>query len=145
VLSLQNAPAPAENVRAWWKKARRVHPDATLLAWRFDWAAFHSFCKPRGLLPLPASPSTVAAYIGYCGEQGKKPATVRGYLATIACAHRAAKIFNPNDDEDVKMALKGLYNTSPKRQRKRKRWDGTRSSGSSSPPATTFAPIASGR
>jgi hypothetical protein len=38
-------------------------------------------------------------------------------MATIACAHRAAKILNPNDDEDVKMALKALYNSSPKRQR----------------------------
>jgi integrase len=120
VLTLQNAPTPAENVRAWWKKARRVYPEATLRAWRFDWAAFLAFCKPRELLPLPASPSTVAAFIGSCGEAGKKPATVRRYLATIACAHRAAKILNPNDDEDVKMALKGLYNKSPKRQRQAK-------------------------
>jgi hypothetical protein len=106
----ENPSTPAENVRAWWKKARRVYPEATLRAWRFDWAAFLAFCKPRGLLPLPAAPSTVAAFIEACGEAGKKPATVRRYLATIACAHRAAKILNPNDDEDVKMALKGLYN-----------------------------------
>ena len=120
VLTPQNSPTPAENVRAWWKKARRVYPEATLRAWRFDWAAFLAFCKPRGLLPLPAAPSTVAAFIEACGEVGKKPATVRRYLATIACAHRAAKIMNPNDDEDVKMALKGLYNRSPKRQRQAK-------------------------
>jgi integrase len=116
----QNLPTPAENVRAWWKKARLVYPEATLRAWRFDWASFTAFCKPRGLLPLPASPSTVAAFIEACGEAGKKPATVRRYLATIACAHRAAKILNPNDDEDVKMALKSLYNKSPKRQRQAK-------------------------
>jgi integrase len=111
---------PAERVRAWWRKARRVYPEATLRAWRFDWAAFLTFCKPRGLLPLPASPSTVAAYIEACGEASKKPATVRRYLATIACAHRAAKLLNPNDDEDVKLALKGLYNKSPGRQRQAK-------------------------
>jgi integrase len=111
---------PAEKVRAWWRKARRVYPEATLRAWRFDWAAFLAFCKPRGLLPLPASPVTVTAYIEACGEAGKKPATVRRYLATIACAHRAAKLLNPNDDEDVKLALKGLYNRSPKRQRQAK-------------------------
>ena len=120
VLTPKNALTPAENVRAWWKKARRVYPVATLRAWRFDWAAFLAFCKPRGLLPLPASPSTVAAFIEACGEAGKKPATVRRYLATIACAHRAAKVLNPNDDEDVKMTLKGLYNRSPKRQRQAK-------------------------
>jgi integrase len=120
VLTPDISPTPAERVRAWWKKARRVYPEATLRAWRFDWAAFLAFCKPRGLLPLPAAPSTVAAFIGSCGEAGKKPATVRRYLATIACAHRAAKILNPNGDEDVKMALKGLYNKSPKRQRQAK-------------------------
>ncbi len=123
VLTRENPPTPAENVRAWWKKARRVYPEATLRAWRFDWAAFIGFCRPRGLLPLPASPATVAAFIEACGEAGKKPATVRRYLATIACAHCAAKILNPNDDEDVKMALKGLNG-------KQKRWGGMRSSGS---------------
>lgn len=120
VLTRENPPTPAEKVRAWWKKARRVYPEATLRAWRFDWAAFLSFCKPRGLLPLPASPSTVAAFIEACGEAGKKPATVRRYLATIACAHRAAKVLNPNDDQDVKLTLKGLCNRSPKRQRQAK-------------------------
>ncbi len=97
-----------------------MYPEATLRAWRFDWAAFLGFCKPRDLLPLPASASTVAAFIENCSEAGKKPATVRRYLATIACAHRAAKLINPNDDEDVKLALKGLYNKSPKRQRQAK-------------------------
>ena len=120
VVTASNLPTPAEKVRAWWKKARRVYPEATLRAWRFDWTAFLAFCRPRELLPLPASPKTVAAFIEACGEAGKKPATVRRYLATIACAHRAAKILNPNDDEDVKLALKGLYNKSPMRQRQAK-------------------------
>ncbi len=120
VLTPEICPAPAERVRAWWKKARQVYPEATLRAWRFDWAAFLAFCKPRGLLPLPAAPSTVAAFIEACGEASKKPATVRRYLATIACAHRAARILNPNDDQDVKLALKSLYNRNPKRQRQAK-------------------------
>ncbi|MDP8988695.1 MAG: tyrosine-type recombinase/integrase [Acidobacteriota bacterium] len=118
--AVAHLPTPADNVRGWWRKARRVYPEATLRAWRFDWAAFIAFCKARRLLPLPASPATVAAFIEGCGEAGKKPATVRRYLATIACAHRAAKLLNPNDDEDVKLALKGLYNRSPKRQRQAK-------------------------
>ena len=104
----------------WTLRARRVYPEATLRAWRFDWVAFITFCKPHGLLPLPASPETVAAYIAACEEAGKKPATVRRYLATIACAHRAAKLQNPNDDETVKLALKGLYNKTPMRQRQAK-------------------------
>jgi integrase len=120
VLTASVPPTPAERVRAWWKKARRVYPEATLRAWRFDWSAFLAFCKPRGLLPLPASPSTVVAYIEACAAAGKKPATIRRYLATIACAHRAAKLLNPNDDEDVKLTLKGIHNKSTVRQRQAK-------------------------
>jgi integrase len=120
VVAASALPTPADKVRAWWKKARRVYPEATLRAWRFDWVAFITFCKPHGLLPLPASPETVAAYIAACAEAGKKPATVRRYLATIACVHRAAKLQNPNDDETVKLALKGFYNKSPMRQRQAK-------------------------
>jgi integrase len=120
VVAASNLPTPAEQVRAWWRKARRVYPEATLRAWRFDWVSFVAFCRSRDLLPLPASPSTVATYIEECASAGKKPATVRRYLATIACAHRAAKLINPNTDEEVKLALKGLYNRSPKRQRQAK-------------------------
>jgi integrase len=111
---------PVDKVRVWWKKARRTYPEATLRAWRFDWAAFLAFCRPRDLVPLPAAPETVTAYIQFCGEAGRKPATVRRYLATIATAHRAAKLMNPNDDEDVKLALKSLHNQSPKRQKQAK-------------------------
>ncbi|MDP9083506.1 MAG: tyrosine-type recombinase/integrase [Pseudomonadota bacterium] len=120
VVTASTLPTAAEKVRAWWRKARRVYPEATLRAWRFDWVSFVAFCRSRDLLPLPALPSTVAAYIEACAEAGKKPATVRRYLATIACAHRAAKLINPNTDEDVKLALKGLYNKSPARQRQAK-------------------------
>ncbi len=116
----KNLATPAEKARAWWRKARRVYPEATLRAWRFDWAVFLQFCKPRGLLPLPASSQTVAAFIADCGAAGKKPATIRRYLSTIATAHRAAKIPNPYDDEDVKLAIKALYKTAPKRQRQAK-------------------------
>jgi hypothetical protein len=43
VLTPKNPPNPAENVRAWWKKARRLYPEATPQAWRFDWAAFLAY------------------------------------------------------------------------------------------------------
>jgi len=32
VLAPKNLPTPAENVRAWWKKVRRVYPEATVRA-----------------------------------------------------------------------------------------------------------------
>jgi len=43
-------------------------------------------------------------------EGGKKPATIRRYLTTIALAHRVTKFSNPCIEEPVRHALKGLTN-----------------------------------
>lgn len=59
---------------------------------------------------MPATPATVAEFVEACGEKGKKPATIRRYLATIALAHRVAKLVNPCSEEPVRHALKGLTN-----------------------------------
>ena len=101
--------AAAERVKAWWERAQRVYPPNTQKAWRCDWASFMAFCGPRGCCPLPATPDTVAAFVAYCRDAGKKPATVRRYLSTIALAHRVAKLMNPCEDEAVQLEIKGLY------------------------------------
>jgi hypothetical protein len=41
VVTPKNLPTPAENACAWWKRAARVYPEATLRAWRFDWASLY--------------------------------------------------------------------------------------------------------
>jgi hypothetical protein len=69
----------------------KVYPRNTLLAWACDWAIYAAFCAERGFTTVPASPETIAAFIEACGEQLKKPATIRRYLSTIALAHRVAK------------------------------------------------------
>src|ERR1019366_6697695 len=112
--------AAAERVKAWWERAQRVYPPNTQKAWRCDWASFMAFCGPRGCCPLPATPDTVAAFVAYCRDAGKKPATVRRYLSTIALAHRVAKLMNPCEDEAVQLEIKGLYNALSARQRQAK-------------------------
>lgn len=110
-------PAALEPLRAWWGRARRVYPDATLKAWRCDWVIYGGYCAARNLSPLPASPDAVAGFVVYCKEAGKKPATVSRYLSTIARFHRAAQLFNPSSSEAVQMELKGLTNEVSVRQR----------------------------
>ena len=51
---------------------------------------------------------------------GKKPATVRRYLSTIARLHRAAELFNPCASEAVQMEVKGMTNEVSSRQRQAK-------------------------
>ena len=111
------SPAALEPLREWWGRARRAYPDATLKAWRCDWIIYGGYCAARGLNPLPASPDTVAGFVVYCNEAGKKPATVSRYLSTIARFHRAAQLFNPCASEAVQMELKGMTNEVSVRQR----------------------------
>jgi integrase len=109
--------AAAERVKLWWERARRVYPANTQKAWRCDWAVFLAFCEPANVCPLPAAPESVAAFVAHCGDVGKKPATVRRYLSTIAVAHRVAKLVNPCADEAVQLEIKGLTNAMSARQR----------------------------
>jgi integrase len=110
----------ATHVRTWWTSAKNVYPRNTLLAWACDWAIYAAFCDERGFATVPASPDTVAAFIEACGEQLKKPATIRRYLSTIALAHRVAKFPNPCVEEPVRLALKGLTNEVSVAQRQAK-------------------------
>jgi integrase len=109
-----------ERVKAWWERAQRVYPANTQKAWSCDWASFMSFCGPGESCPLPATPETVALFVAQCRIEGKKPATVRRYLSTIALAHRVAKLVNPCADEAVQLEIKGLYNALSARQRQAK-------------------------
>jgi integrase len=71
-------------------------------------------------LPLPANPEVVASFVDACRLEGKKPATIRRYLSTIALAHRVAKLDNPCADEFVQLEIKGMYNLMSARQRQAK-------------------------
>ena len=115
--ALGQSSTAAERIRAWWEQANKACPAATLRAWRFDWAVYLAYCSPRKVVPLPASAEAVAAFVESCHIAGKKPATIRRYLATVALAHRVARLENPCADELVQLAIKGLYAAQPARQR----------------------------
>lgn len=117
VRALAPESALAIAVRDWWASAQRVYPGNTQRAWRSDWQAYEAFCGEQGHGTVPAAPTTVAAFVEACGQAGKKPATIRRYLTTIALAHRVAKFPNPCIEEAVRHALKGLTNEVSSRQR----------------------------
>jgi len=62
-----------------------------------------------GVSDILLASSATAEFIVACGETRKKSATVRGYLPTIACWDRSAKIAKPKDAEDVKLLPKAPY------------------------------------
>src|ERR1022692_2956490 len=91
------APTALLHIREWWERAQGAYPPNTRKAWACDWAVFISFCGSLRVCPLPATPEAVATFVAQCRIEGKKPATVRRYLSTIALAHRVAKLMNPCD------------------------------------------------
>lgn len=80
----------------------------TLRAQKADGAIFQAFCESRGEPYLPADPKTIRAFIEIQVKAGKKPATVRRYVATIARVHIAAGLLNPCSSEAVRLGLKKM-------------------------------------
>ncbi|MEO9055150.1 MAG: tyrosine-type recombinase/integrase [Steroidobacteraceae bacterium] len=60
---------------------------------------------------------TIRAFIEDCVAIGKKPATIRRYVATIARAHLAAGLTSPCASEPVRLALKAMGLKTEARQR----------------------------
>jgi len=117
VEGLALAPTAVERIQKWWERAQGAYPPNTRKAWACDWAVFISFCESLKVCPLPATPETVATFVAQWRIEGKKPATVRRYLSTIALAHLVAKLMNPCDDEAVRLEIKGFTGAVSVRQR----------------------------
>jgi integrase len=90
----------------------------TLRAQKADGAIFQAFCERRGESFLPADPTTIRAFIEHEVKAGKKPATVRRYIATIGRAHVGAGLLNlnPCSKEAVRLALKKMGRETSARQ-----------------------------
>ena len=96
--------------------ASRAYAANTGRAWRADAKGFQAFCEEEGREFLPATPDTVRRFVQHCLTIGKKPATIRRYLATIARAHLAAGLANPGASEPVRLALKAMGQQTSARQ-----------------------------
>ncbi len=88
--------------------ARGAYAPATERALRGDIAKFTAWCTDTGLVPLPALPDTVSAFIDFQAIT-KAPASVRRYVSSIANFHRAAGVANPCDAAVVQLALKRMH------------------------------------
>ena len=78
---------PLDRLREWQGMAEGAYSTNTLRAQKADGAIFQAFCEGRRDSFLPADPKTIRAFIEHQVKAGKKPATVRRYIATIGRAH----------------------------------------------------------
>src|ERR1700736_4316646 len=113
---VQPTKVPLERLREWQGMAEGAYSANTLRAQKADGAIFQAFCEGRGELFLPADPATIRAFIEHEVKTGKKPATVRRYIATIGRAHIGAGLLNPCSGEAVRLALKKMGRETSARQ-----------------------------
>src|ERR1700734_1470551 len=107
---------PLAALLEWQAMAEGAYSENTLRAQKADGAIFQSFCECRGDGYLPAEPKTIRAFIEYAVKLGKKPATIKRYVATIARVHIAAKLLNPCSSEAVRLGLKQMGRETSARQ-----------------------------
>ena len=105
-----------EEQLAWFfRTVRSAFSPNTERALRADLRVFLTWCRTRGLTAMPASSTTVVAFIDDRGRS-KAPATVRRYVSSIATLHRALSMENPACRTTVKLALQRMYRTRGRRQ-----------------------------
>ena len=92
----------------------------TRRTYRQLWATFCRWAEGRGILALPASPESVAAYLAARADDGLRASSIRTARAAIADAHRRAGQEDPTAHEGVKRVVSGLVraDTNPQRQAK---------------------------
>jgi integrase len=107
---------PLAALLEWQAMAEGAYSANTLRAQKADGAIFQAFCESRGEPYLPADPKTIREFIEDRVKAGKKPATIKRYVATIARVHIAAGLLNPCSSEAVRLGLKKMGRETSARQ-----------------------------
>lgn len=98
--------AALEQLKRWASGASEAFAINTQRAWMTDWRIFSRYCYRLRLTALPATPTTVARFIRFRRKSGRRPATLRRYLASIAKVHIAAGCENPCRHPEVEQAIR---------------------------------------
>src|SRR6267378_4179097 len=107
---------PLAALLEWQAMAEGAYSANTLRAQKADGAIFQAFCESRDEPYLPADSKTIRAFIEDRVKAGKKPATIKRYVATIARVHMAARLLNPCSSEAVRLGLKQMGRETSARQ-----------------------------
>lgn len=99
---------PTVEVEAAAAYAEAEKAPATRRAYKTDFAIFQAWCADRGANPLPAEPTTVAAFVAWEANRQTRPSTIGRRNAAIRYAHRLAGHEAPTDDERVRATMRGI-------------------------------------
>jgi site-specific recombinase XerD len=85
-----------------------AYADTTRTAYAFAWGRWESWCAGRGVVPLPAEPSAVCAYLTQCAEQGLSLATIDSACSVIGHQYRSRGVWDAIDHQAVRQVRRGL-------------------------------------
>lgn len=97
-----------ERVHAYTEAA---HSNNTRRAYRSDWAAFAAWCAEQGEASMPTSSSTLARYLAFLADSGKKASTVRRARVAVGLAHGWAGAARPDRDVTIRTVERGIART----------------------------------
>lgn len=72
------------------ERMERSIPPETRRAYDRQWRQFTDWCTASGRTALPATPQTLAEYVGSLVDEDKSPATIDQAIAAVRTAHRLA-------------------------------------------------------
>jgi integrase len=104
------APLPTRTARAFARSQvyqSAADAEATLRAYKADLANFKAWCRERGLVPMPATPEIVGAYLADACRGYALP-TLRRRVAAIARAHRMIKQPLDTRHPAIRETLRGI-------------------------------------
>jgi site-specific recombinase XerD len=84
---------------------------STRRSYRVAFRIFADWCHARGLVPVPASPDTVAAFLAAEATAAAKASTIAHRAAAIRYAHRLARHETPTGAETVRAVMRGIRRT----------------------------------
>ena len=84
---------------------------STLTAYAADWRRFDTWCSSVGRGSTPASPSTLAEYLGELARRGQRPATIERARVGIGQAHALRGLPSPAKDPLISELMKGVRRT----------------------------------
>ena len=88
--------------------ARQALAPATLKAYAADWAEFSTWCQQKGVSALPATATTVAAYLASIAISHAR-STLRRRLAAIGRAHRMKGVAWSTSHPAIRDTLAGIF------------------------------------
>lgn len=84
------------------------HAETTRTVYAYAWRRWVSWCAGRGIVPFPAEPAAICAYLTECAEQGLSLATIDSACSAIGHQHRSHRVADPVEHDAVRQVRRGL-------------------------------------